>query len=89
MPSTSPIDPTAKRARPVVNEIVAAYATVFGRTDDTVYRRSLLDRMEIANDPRVERFWRLLTIINGWPSAPSLAPVFDWFITALRANTAA
>ena len=29
---------------------------------------------------------RLLAVINGWPAPESLAPVFDWFIQALRAR---
>jgi hypothetical protein len=28
---------------------------------------------------------QLLAVINGWPTPESLAPVFDWFIQALRA----
>jgi hypothetical protein len=83
------IDPADERARPVVDEIVATYALAFGRTDDTAYRLSLLDRMETAGDPRVERYWALLATINGWPAQPSLAPVFEWFISALRSATAA
>ncbi|MGI8335981.1 MerR family transcriptional regulator [Actinomadura scrupuli] len=80
------VEPATERARPFVDEIVTAYATAFGRTDDLAYRRSLLERMETAADPRAERYWQLLATINGWPTQPSLAPVFDWFIAALRAE---
>ena len=80
------VEPATEQARPFVDEIVTAYATAFGRADDLAYRRSLLERMETAGDPRAERYWQLLGTINGWPAQPSLAPVFDWFLAALRAE---
>jgi DNA-binding transcriptional MerR regulator len=83
------VEPGAEQARPFVDEIVTAYAAAFGRTDDTAYRRSLLERLETASDPRAERYWQLLATINGWSAQPSLAPVFEWFISALRAATPA
>jgi hypothetical protein len=30
------------------------------------------------------RYWQLLVIINGWPSAPCVTPAAEWLITALR-----
>lgn len=48
------------------------------------YRAALLIRREVANDRRVERYWNLIATISGRPPMPSLAPVFDWFIAALR-----
>jgi hypothetical protein len=33
--------------------------------------------LQIANDPRVERYWCLLATINGWPAPPALAPVLS------------
>ena len=53
-----------------------------GRHPD--YRSKLLIRLQIANDPRVERYWHLLATINGWPMPPTLAPVFEWFMQALQ-----
>jgi hypothetical protein len=41
-------------------------------------------RCQVGGDPRVERYWQLLAIINGWPAPPPLAPVFAWFGEALR-----
>ena len=46
----------------------------------------LLERMVNGNDPRYERYWHLIAVINGWPVAPSLAPAFDWLIAGLRAG---
>lgn len=78
------VDPGSARARPVVDELAAAYAAASGRTDGAAFRRDLRERMETGNDPRAERYWQLLAAINGWPVPPTLTPVFDWFVRALR-----
>ena len=80
------IAPGSPQAAPVVDRIVEEYAAAFAATDDGGFRRELLERMEIGNDRRAERYWQLLAIINGWPVPPSLTPIFEWFITALRAH---
>jgi hypothetical protein len=54
------------------------------RNDDL--RRQLSTWMEAVNDPRRERYLRLLSVVNDWPAPQSLAPVFDWFLRALRAR---
>jgi hypothetical protein len=61
-----------------------ADAQTFGKADTPDYRSKLLIRLQVANDPRVERYWHLLATINGWPIPPTLAPVFEWFIQALQ-----
>ncbi|MGV9267620.1 MerR family transcriptional regulator [Kitasatospora sp. NPDC003701] len=83
---TAGITPASTEAAAVIDALTARYAQVFGRADDTDLRRWLLTRLEVANDPRAERYWHLLAVINGWPVPPSLAPVFSWFIEALRAG---
>ncbi|MEV8318436.1 MerR family transcriptional regulator [Streptomyces sp. NPDC059900] len=83
---TAGIAPASAEATPVVDTLTARYARVFDRADDIGLRRWLLARLEIANDPRAERYWHLLSVINGWPVPPSLAPVFTWFLAALRAR---
>ena len=45
----------------------------------SLLREYLLIRLEVAGDPRAERYWQLLAVINGWPVPPTLVPVFDWF----------
>ncbi|MFJ9030458.1 MerR family transcriptional regulator [Streptomyces sp. NPDC102274] len=78
------IEPTSDLAAPVVDSLTVLYAETFGRTDDADLRRRLVTRLETGADPRAERYWQLLSTINGWPVPPALAPVFGWFITALR-----
>jgi DNA-binding transcriptional MerR regulator len=76
------VDPASAAARPVTDELLAAHAAAL----DGIGREALLERLEIAYDPQAERYWKLLGVINGWPERPSVAPVFAWFISALRAS---
>ena len=55
--------------------------------DDSHYRNALALRLEVANGPRTEWNWQLLSTINGWPLPASLAPVFVWSTQALRAHS--
>lgn len=80
------VGPDSPRATPVVASLMARYALVFDRPDDADLKRWLLTRLETANDPRAERYWQLLAVINGWPVPESLAPAFDWLLQALRAG---
>ena len=52
---------------------------------DAAGRHSLADRAETLADRRVERYWVLLGVLNGWAPRPALVPVFEWFAAALRA----
>ncbi|MEU2514888.1 MerR family transcriptional regulator [Streptomyces syringium] len=81
----SGIDPASEEAQPTVDELVARSAELSGREDGPEFRSWLLERMEIGNDSRFERYWRLIAVINGWP-APSMGPAVEWLIAALRAR---
>ncbi|MFD4655142.1 MerR family transcriptional regulator [Kitasatospora sp. NPDC058444] len=79
-------DPASAEAEPVLDSLTAAYAEAYGRPDDEALRRWLLARLETAADPRAERYWHLLAVVNGWPVPQSLREVFQWFTEALRAR---
>ncbi|MGV9693016.1 MerR family transcriptional regulator [Streptomyces sp. NPDC003444] len=81
------IDPASPRADPIVAAFTAHYARLLGRPDDAALRSRLATRLESVNDPRRERYLRLLAVVNGWPAPESLAPVFDWSVRALRVRT--
>jgi hypothetical protein len=81
------VAPASPEADPVVAALTAHYARVSGHRDDGDLRRRLLTRLETVNDPRRERYFQLLAVINGWPAPHSLTMVFDWSIQALRART--
>jgi hypothetical protein len=83
---TAGIDPAGNTAVPILDDLVERYAETFPDPDTPKYRNALLRRLEIANDPRTERYLTLLHVINGWPTQPSLSPIFDWFICALRSH---
>ncbi|MGY2029409.1 MerR family transcriptional regulator [Nocardia gipuzkoensis] len=78
------IAPDSASAADIVDTLTARYAETFGRADDDQLRRWVLERLAVANDPRVARYWQLVAIINGWPPLPDLGPVFTWFGQALH-----
>ncbi len=80
------IAPSAPEAGPIVDGLVAAFASSSGRTDDAAYRRELVARFETANEPRAERYWQLMATINGWPPVPTTTHLWGWFVEALRAR---
>jgi DNA-binding transcriptional MerR regulator len=78
--------PDAPEAGAVVDHLVGGFATAAGRADDATYREELLRQLETFSDVRVERYWRLIGVINGWPEFPSATPAYEWLIAALRAQ---
>ncbi|MFF9352399.1 TIGR03086 family metal-binding protein [Streptomyces sp. NPDC014734] len=81
---------------PAADQVVAAIVTAWiptqthtrnaVHTDGAQARHTLLDQLEAACDTKVERYWQLMCIINGWPVQPSMAAAGDWLRTALRTN---
>lgn len=49
-------------------------------------RADLADRLATFSDRRVERYWHLLGVLNGWERREPQVPVFEWIIAALRAS---
>jgi DNA-binding transcriptional MerR regulator len=83
------VDPASPEATRIVDAVTDRYARTLGVADDEDLRNRLLSRVEAADDPRRERYDRLLSVINGWPAPDSLTPVLDWFTRALHARVAA
>lgn len=84
----SGISPESPQADPVVTALVTRCAATHGHPDSAETRQWLLRRLEEANDPRRDRYLRLLALVNDWPTPEPLAPVLDWAVTALRARAA-
>ena len=78
------IAPSDPAAAPIVDELLAPWAAAVGRTDDAGYRRELLEQLDLAYEPRAERYWQLLAIINGWPPIEPTAHRWAWLADALR-----
>lgn len=72
------VDPTSAAAEEVIRKILP---------DATPAKRAEVAR-ELATytDARVERYWQLVAVINGWGAFPSTTPAFEWLIDALRAD---
>ncbi|AXB45653.1 MerR family transcriptional regulator [Amycolatopsis albispora] len=77
--------PDSPEGRALADELFNASA---GERDasDVLYRREVLERFAQGGDPRAERYWQLLAIINGWPPIPTQAPAVRWLIEAMRAT---
>ncbi|WFE28502.1 MerR family transcriptional regulator [Solwaraspora sp. WMMD791] len=71
--------PESTEARQILDRIVGADLTGPDRL-------RLAAQTETFTDRRVERYWQLLGILNGWPAAPPQVPAMEWFIAALRAH---
>ncbi|MEV7443580.1 MerR family transcriptional regulator [Streptomyces sp. NPDC091204] len=80
----SGIDPRSERGAPVIDDLVHRFAEVFARTPDRDFREWMARQFEEAHDPRVDRYWRLVWIVNGWQVVPNLLPVYPWLVQALR-----
>ncbi|MFD8692012.1 MerR family transcriptional regulator [Streptomyces sp. NPDC059651] len=80
------IDPHSAQAGPVVDAVTAAYAQLCGRPDDAALQQRLLTRLDTVDDPRRERYLRLLAVVNRWPGPEPLSPELGWFRAALRAR---
>jgi DNA-binding transcriptional MerR regulator len=57
-----------------------------GRADAPDRRTALADRLAVFTDARVERYWQLLGVLNGWPPFEPSVPAVEWCIAALRAR---
>ncbi|KQX72216.1 MerR family transcriptional regulator [Streptomyces sp. Root1310] len=77
------IDPLNDRGAPVIDDLVHRFAEVLARTPDTEFRDWMAQQFEEAHDPRVDRYWQLVWIVNGWQVVPNLIPVYPWLIQAL------
>ena len=69
----------------IVNEVVPLFAAAASNEDSPEYRKELGHQLATFSDRRVERYWQLSGIINGWPAQPSLMRSYEWFIAALDA----
>jgi DNA-binding transcriptional MerR regulator len=80
------VDPASAEAEPIVAELVGALAATNSRVDGPETRAWLAETIETFDDVRVDRYWELLGLINGWPARPSAAPAWAWLREALRSG---
>jgi DNA-binding transcriptional MerR regulator len=70
----------------IVNEVVPLFAAAASKEASPEYRRELARQLATFSDHRVERYWQLIGLINGWPAQPSLMRPYEWFVAALDAS---
>ncbi|MGW7280748.1 MerR family transcriptional regulator [Streptomyces sp. NPDC054844] len=80
--------PGLAETAPHTDLLGSLYGHAFARVGGGDLRRWLLARLRTASDPHAGRYWQLLATINGWPTSPTLAPVYTWFTTVLRSASA-
>lgn len=80
------VDPASQAGRETLGELVPRMAQLYGTTDGPQFRAQLTEMIGTFTDRRVERYWELLAIMNGWPQrGPSSTPAWEWLLAALRA----
>jgi DNA-binding transcriptional MerR regulator len=79
------VTPEAPEAAAVAGTVVARWAAAAGRPDDTGLRDEIVAALDLAVEPRAERYWQLMATINGWPPIPATMHRWAWFLSALRA----
>ena len=62
------------------------FAELLGRRDGRAFRRWLVAQLDARADPRAERYWELVGIVQDRPDGEFAARVADyaWLIEALR-----
>lgn len=82
------VPPASPEGRLVVDQLAPRFAHARGVDDGAGFRRELGQQIALFSDRRVERYWELVGIINGWPGdqvrSGSVA-MMEWFAHALTA----
>jgi DNA-binding transcriptional MerR regulator len=55
--------------------------------DDAAKRAEVAEQLSTFSSGRVNRYWQLVGILNGWPPFPSTYAAYDWVIAALKAHS--
>jgi DNA-binding transcriptional MerR regulator len=71
------VDPSSPEAADILDRIVA----------DRGKRAGVAEQLATFADGRVDRYWHLVGIINGWPPFPSAFRSYEWVIEALKAHS--
>lgn len=78
-------DPVAE-----IRDLVAPAMAAGLSPSDSEYGEQIrphVDRLRAANDPRRDRYMRLLAIVNGWPPPQDLGPALDWALASVSASS--
>ena len=80
------VEPADPRAAAAVAPMARGFAALLGRRDGPAFRRWLVAQLDAHTDPRAERWWELVGILQGRPDEEFTARVADyaWLLAALR-----
>jgi DNA-binding transcriptional MerR regulator len=80
------VEPADPRAAAAVAAMAGGFAELMGRRDGPAFRRWLVTQLDTHTDPRAERYWELVGIVQGRPGQEFAAVVADhaWLMAALR-----
>ena len=76
--------PSGERERRVVEGWLEAQAQAMGRTVDQGFAAWLLSHYERTADPRMERYWCLISTLKETPFDPTLVEAYRWLVEGLR-----
>ncbi|PFG48830.1 DNA-binding transcriptional MerR regulator [Amycolatopsis sulphurea] len=77
--------PDSAVGRALATKVAADSARPDQNPQDPGFRHALAATFADGGDPRAERYWQLLAIINGWPAIPSSQEELRFLLAALRA----
>ena len=72
------IDPASNKATAVLDRIVQG---------SPAERAAVAEQLETFTDGRVDRYWHLVGVINGWPPFTSAFSSYEWVIEAIKARS--
>jgi DNA-binding transcriptional MerR regulator len=80
------VEPADPRAAAAVAPMARGLAELLGRRDSPGFRRWLVEQLDAHTDPRAERYWELVGIVQDRPNEAFTARVADhaWLLAALR-----
>ena len=80
------VEPHDPRAAAAVAPVARGFARLLGRRDGPAFRRWLVTQLDARTDPRAERYWELVGIVQDRPGEEFAARVADyaWVMAALR-----
>jgi hypothetical protein len=76
--------PTGEREQRVVQTLIDANAWAMNRAADEEFEGWLLRHYDETSDPRMERYWRLVSVLKAFEYDPSFARAHQWLVKGLR-----
>jgi DNA-binding transcriptional MerR regulator len=76
--------PTGEREQRVVEDLVGAHARAMNRAGDPEFEAWLLRHYDETADPRMERYWRLVSVLKEIEHDPAAAEAQRWLVEGLR-----